>query len=324
MNAASNSPRESIAESMRPGDQSSIAIGICTYRRKSLLLRTIEYLKVCARDFGEPVTLIVVDNDGKDSTLKQEVEAAAQDASIAAVHFEVESTPGISAARNQVLKVALAGKHECLCFIDDDEWPSKTWLKELNVIQKTSGAWVVGGPVTPVFAVNAERFSKVSSFWAVGPQLRDGKPYVYATGNCLIKLDVLREIEAPYFKPEFGLTGGEDAAFFHALYAKGVSMAWANDAIVFEEIPQDRANMTWMRNRRYRIGISMAQLEMSEKGRARALIKTLALTARLAIYPLLGREPASPWVGWWFEAVKIFGRWAAHFGQKYYAYARSP
>jgi succinoglycan biosynthesis protein ExoM len=269
------------------------------------------------------VDLIVVDNDGSDTSLVDSIKDAASRPEIGNVHFEVETVPGISAARNRVLSIAQLHNYEMLLLIDDDEWPSERWISEMIATKVATGAQVVGGPVTPVFAANSDKLRNVASFWTVGPQQRDGQPFVYATCNCLIQLEVLKDLKAPYFNPAYGLTGGEDTAFFYELHRRGVKMAWASEAVVLEDIPAERANMTWMRNRRYRIGISMAQVEMSEKGRLPTLVKSLALTGRLLIYPLLRREPASPWVGWWFETVKIAGRWAAHLGRQYYAYART-
>ena len=94
-------------------------------------------------------------------------------------------------------------------------------------------------------------------------------------------------------------------------------------ARVYEEVPPSRASVAWMRTRRYRVGNHAVNWEVRDKGRARAIAKTIGLTARLAIYPLLGREPEARLAGWMFEVEKVRGRWNAHRGALYMEYARS-
>ena len=62
--------------------------------------------------------------------------------------------------------------------------------------------------------------------------------------------------------------------------------------------------------------------EQLRLGRLRPVLKTLGLVLRLAIYPLLGREPEARLAGWWLEAAKVRGRVAAHRGWQVVEYAR--
>jgi succinoglycan biosynthesis protein ExoM len=100
-------------------------------------------------------------------------------------------------------------------------------------------------------------------------------------------------------------------------------MAWADNAGVFEDVPPSRASLSWMRTRRFRVGNHAATWETRDQGRIRAIAKSLGLTARLVIYPLLNREAEARWLGWLLEFEKIRGRWNAHQGMLFMEYARS-
>jgi succinoglycan biosynthesis protein ExoM len=159
-------------------------------------------------------------------------------------------------------------------------------------------------------------------FWSVLPQTRAGRPFVHATSNVLVDLAALRGLPRPLFNAEQGLSGGGDLVFFSRLFARGVPMAWAEDAVVREAVPPVRASLAWLARRRRRVGNHMVMDEEARHGRLRPLLKTAALLARLPLYPLLGREPEAPLLGWRLEAAKLGGRLAAHRGLRSYEYAR--
>lgn len=297
------------------------AVGFCTFRRPDGMARLIDHVAVAAARLGAPVTLVTVDNDGSD----EGIEALARTRAAAAglpIEFVVERTPGISAARNAVFARADAIGARFMAMIDDDEWPSPEWLTALDAKRRETGAHVIGGPVSPVFPAHARKLEAIARWWSVEKQFLDGKPFVFCTCNFLIDLHGIREMPRPLFDPRFGLSGGGDTVFFRSLFRAGHAMAWADDARVFEEVPDARASRQWMRSRRYRVGNHAVNWEVRDQGRVRPLLKTLGLTARLAIYPLLRREPEAPMAGWRFELEKVRGRWNAHRGALYMEYAR--
>jgi succinoglycan biosynthesis protein ExoM len=138
----------------------------------------------------------------------------------------------------------------------------------------------------------------------------------------LIDLHALRDRPRPLFDAGFGLSGGGDTVFFRSLFYAGLQMAWSDQAIVSEEVPPSRASTAWMRTRRFRVGNHAVQWETRDAGTVRPALKTLGLIARLAIYPLLLREPESMVFGWLLEFDKVRGRIAAHLGTGVVEYAR--
>jgi len=300
----------------------SWAVGLATYKRPAGLARVIDHIGVAARQLGRPVALIVVDNDGTDPA----VAALAADHAARAglgLHFIVEQTPGIAAARNAVFGRADALGIRFMAMIDDDEWPSADWLVALRARALATGAHIVGGPVSPVFPDNAKRLERIARWWSVQPQLLQGKPFVFCTCNFLIDLHAMQGEPRPLFDPAFGLSGGGDTVFFRGLFFGGHPMAWADKALVHEEVPPARASLSWMRTRRFRVGNHAATWETRDQGKVRAMVKSAMLTARLAIYPLLGREPEARGVGWLLEMEKVRGRWNAHRGALFMEYARA-
>ncbi len=298
-----------------------LAVGLCTYKRRVSLERTLEHIAIAAKQVAQSPVVIVVDNDGNDPAVAEAVTKFAEDSGLA-VRYRIEQTPGISAARNAIFDEAALVGARFMAMIDDDEWPSPGWLSELLQTQRTNSAVVVGGPVRPVFPDNATHLRQYSRYWSVQRQMLEGKPFVFCTCNFLIDLQAIASVPRPLFDEEFGLSGGGDTVFFRSLFFAGHAMAWSEDAWIYEEVSQSRATFKWMRQRRYRVGNHAVRWESIGGNSLRSFAKTLGLTGRLPFYPLLRREPESTMVGWLLELDKLRGRWKAHFGGVFVEYAR--
>jgi len=298
-----------------------LAVGLCTYKRRTSLERTLHHIAEAAKQVAIPPVVIVVDNDGEDPQVEQSVREFGLNSGLV-VRYRIEPRPGISAARNAIFDEAQLVGARFMAMIDDDEWPSPDWLAELLKTQSDAAAVVVGGPVRPVFPPAATGLSKYTRYWSVDRQFLEGKPFVFCTCNFLIDLQAIAELPRPLFDEEFGLSGGGDTVFFRRLFYAGHAMAWSEAAWIHEEVPASRASFKWLRQRRYRVGNHAVRWESLGGAAARSVAKTLGLTMRLFIYPLFRREPESPFVGWLLEYDKVRGRWAAHFGGVFVEYAR--
>lgn len=298
-----------------------LAVGLCTYKRRTSLERTLQHIALAAKHVASAPVVIVVDNDGEDPLVGAAVAEFGRQSGLQ-VRYRIETKPGISAARNAIFDEAAALNVRFMAMIDDDEWPSPAWLAELLKTQADEQAVVVGGPVRPVFPDNASNLQKYHRYWSVDKQFLNGKPFVFCTCNFLIDLQAIESMPRPLFDEEFGLSGGGDTVFFRGLFFAGHAMAWSDAAWINEEVPQSRASFKWMRQRRYRVGNHAVRWESLGGGGVRSVAKTLGLTARLGVYPLFRREPESPLVGWLLELDKVRGRWAGHFGGVFVEYAR--
>jgi len=298
-----------------------LAVCICTYRRPGQLRRLLKKLAEIPRP--DATIFVIIDNDGSDS----QTEGVVRDFEAhcgAPVEFTIEPEPGLSAARNAALRVARKAGAKTVALLDDDEWPSSQWLTSLVEIQSSSGAPVVGGPVLPVFARGSEPPKKYERLWSVQKGRLAGRTHVYCTCNCLIHLSAVEFLGDQPFPDEFGFTGGEDVVFFRRLYSAGFEMAWAEEAIVFEEISAERASFDWLRRRWYRLGNIGVKCERAApiRGAMAPLPKTVLLALRLFIYPLLKFSALTMPMLWLLEAERVRGRVASHAGAVVMQYGR--
>jgi succinoglycan biosynthesis protein ExoM len=272
-----------------------------------------------------PLTcFIIVDNDGQDTAV-EELVADFRARVEAPVEYVVERRAGISAARNMAVAAARRSGARLIAMLDDDEWPSPDWLLNLLATQRASGAVAVGGPVEPVFDPDSPVPKRFEALWAVRQGQLEGRLYVYCTCNCLLDLDAILFLGDRPFPEDFGASGGEDSVFFRRLFFAGSAMAWADEAIVFEEIPRDRATLAWIRRRWYRHGNVGLRTERAAPGRGKLppVLKTALLCLRLPLYPLLSNSRARGPFLWVLEAERVGGRIAAHFGSVCKDYGRA-
>ena len=275
----------------------TVAICIATYRRPASLGRLLGALERLAfRGDAPEVEVVVVDNDPAGS-------AAAVCATAASrlrwpLRHAGEPARGISAARNRA--VELAGGAEWIAWIDDDEEPEPGWLDALLAAAAAHGADAVAGPVLP-------RFDPAPPAWVARggffdrPRHPTGTALAYAgIGNSLVRTAVFRALGRPWFDPALGLTGGEDTLFFLRAAEAGFRLVWADDAVVHETVPAERARAGWLLRRAYRTGSAWTFCErrMRPGGRTAALRAAKAAgwmahgVATLALAPVRGRDAA--------------------------------
>lgn len=300
-------------------DLFDVGLAVCTYKRPMGLQRLLAALPdgLDATD----IPIFVIDNDGTDPRVSEVVADAASRFGLD-IRVFVETEPGISAARNRALSEAYDAGLNHLAMLDDDEWPEPGWLKAMVDCRTKAGVGVVGGIVRPVFPSGREHLQRYAQFWSVLPQERDGKPFIHATSNVLIDLDVLQAVGSIRFDNDQGLSGGGDLVFFSKLFDAGVAMAWTTEGAVLEEVPAERASLNWLDRRRFRVGNHMVMDETIRQGAFKPVLKTAALWLRLPIYPLFQREPGAALTGWRLEFHKLRGRISAHLGNRVFEYAR--
>jgi succinoglycan biosynthesis protein ExoM len=299
-----------------------VAVCLCTFKRPAQLTRLLDSLLAIARP--PSTAFVIVDNDGTDPDVEQRVKAFAS-ACKDHVEFRVQHKPGISAARNAAIATARTVGANLVAMLDDDEWASPGWLMELLKTRELAGVAVVGGPVEPVFPQDRAPAQQYRRLWSVPPGRMHGRTYVYCTANCLVELSALDGLGEAPFDDRFGLTGGEDSALFRRLFFSGVTMAWAERALLYQDFSPERADMDWMRKRWYRqgnIGVECERASPDPRGLA-ALPKSLLLLARLPFYPLFNRNAFRAPLLWQLESERVRGRIARHLGYGFEEYARA-
>ena len=135
-----------------------VRIAVLTYRRPGDIAAVLPLLRdqaVSGGDEHTEIDIVVVDNDPDGSARPLVTNFAAEHHGVA-VHYENETTPGISAARNRALATAV--DRDVLVFIDDDERPTPAWLTSLLATYREHRSAAVVGPVISEFEGEPDRW----------------------------------------------------------------------------------------------------------------------------------------------------------------------
>jgi succinoglycan biosynthesis protein ExoM len=176
---------------------------------------------------------VVVDNDVAGSA--QETVTQVREELGLQIDYGIEPVRAIAAARNHALRLA-HGNY--IAIIDDDEFPSETWLLTMYRAIQSYDVDGVLGPVHPFFEQTPPRWLLRSGF-CERPVLPTGAILRWdqtRTGNVLIKRDVFKELS---FDTNLR-TGGSDREFFKHAIRAGYRFAAVEEAPVYEVVPPER------------------------------------------------------------------------------------
>lgn len=302
---------------------SSILIGIPSFQRPKGLRALLDSLATQQGVDEARIELFVADNDPARREAF-EVCGARSSEFRWPLKCRVVADPGISAARNAILKYARERNVDFIAMLDDDETVSNNWLCQMLATQARFNADVVGGPV--FYDFEEEPSAAVRNCGMLGTRLSDEGllPRVDATNNVLLKRASLESVGWPTFDASFGLTGGGDTEFFTRLQKNGLRFAWSPAAVAREVVPKDRSQASWIIRRAFRVGNSnmrIAQMHQGAFGSSVSLAKAIVLLATAPFCaPLLIVPSRRLWIiTKWAKSV---GKFAALVGRHYDEYAR--
>lgn len=239
-----------------------ICVVICTFNRPALLTKLLIALE--PQVLQRSCHTIILDSGAISAA--GSVEPFLRHTNI---HYYQAKVSGLSAARNQSLKLALALEADFIAFIDDDEWPSSCWLAGMMSVAESSGADVVAGPVHPLYENAAPWWVLEQGFFA--------KPAdVLSTANLFLRSSRLPKNEDDWFHHSFGFSGGEDEEFLSRLVKAGRSCAIAPNAIVYEHVPIIRMTARYLWWRGFRDGAIAAKLIRHQNNSVIAILYKLA------------------------------------------------
>ena len=228
-----------------------ISVIILTFHREQGALSAVR--SVFAQKNAPSFEIILMDNDGAGSG-KDAGEILAKEAEAHGIGFRygIEPAAGVANARNSALKLAVG---DYIAFLDDDEVAFENWLEELFTAHKQTKAEVVFGPIEARLGAGAaEPKEYFKEFFS---RLLEGETRIvtkaYGCGNCLIEKAKVLKGEKP-FNPDTNETGGEDDLLFAEVSANGGQFAWAHDAWVYEDVPDNRANWNYLSRRSFAFG----------------------------------------------------------------------
>ncbi|KXU31431.1 glycosyl transferase [Sphingobium sp. 22B] len=306
----------------------AVWIAIPTFRRPEQLRHLLEALPgVTDR---HDVMVLVADND----PVRQEGAAVVR--SLLAEGYGLPITlltvaqPGLCAVRNAIAAAALDDPAmRFLAMIDDDEWPQPGWLDALLICQAQVGADVVAGPVDSCFVGQPPRWARETLVFRAEERPWGATGMLWASNNLLVGRRAFAMIGAPFFDPRFNRSGGEDLDFLARLHEAGARFGWSPDARVSEWVPAERARLSWVLKRMWRIGCTetMARRKAlpGRIGAAKLLARSIAIlglrTAGLAALLLPGArrvDIAGQWVKSWARLYALAGGARSYYGASHY------
>ena len=309
-------------ESIAPENvQARVLIAIPTFRRPDGLRRLLA--AIAKMETAAEIKVLVADNEGAGAGTDVVKELAKS----YRFPIDVIAVPerGLSSVRNAM--ITCARKDETLDYvamIDDDEWPSASWIDNLVAMQRTTGAGIVGGPNLPVFTPGAPGWAAHCPLF-ISDDMPDGTvEIVWGTCNLLLHKSAFAHSDSNLFDPTFNQSGGEDVDAFMRLKAAGHRFAWSRSAVVWDDVPASRTTMGWITRRAFRIGNSNMLVQLRWKygrhGRLLALPATLAaIAANLGLLAVFSFSPERR-VSYYCRLVRSLGKLALLTGLRSFEY----
>lgn len=241
----------------------TVVIGIPTFRRpeglKALLDSLVPQLE------GMVVQVIVADNDC--GTQAPAVVESFKDRIPSAVCLPVKAR-GVSQVRNALVEAAdrLAPQWQWLVMYDDDGVLTPGALANLLSAGERFGAHLVGGVVDGGSLSQANLLARHSIFaarhrWATGlvPRLNGAQ-------NIALSRKLFDLMQPPFFRNEYGASGGEDYDFFRRTSNRGGKIAWCNESVVLEPPTPAQITVKGLLNRYFTTGTYMVVIDRSYDG----------------------------------------------------------
>jgi glycosyltransferase involved in cell wall biosynthesis len=210
-----------------------LCVCICTFQRPALLTRLLTELLQQNTEGLFTFSVVISDNDAGESGRA----VAEQFAKNLPVTYVVQPVKNFALNRNTAVANATG---DYIVFIDDDEFPTKDWLR--NLLETCTRYNVAGvlGPVLPHYEPKPPAWVEKGGFYD-RPTHPTGFELGWRecrTGNVLFRrsiIDGLPEV----FRAEFR-TGGEDQDFFRRMIDRQHKFIWCNEAVAYEVVPPGR------------------------------------------------------------------------------------
>jgi GT2 family glycosyltransferase len=194
--------------------------------------------------------VVVVDNDAAGSA---ELCVKNRSSNKFPIRYFIEPIKNIARGRNRAIREARA---DLVAFIDDDEVADSSWLATLYEVLETNVADAAFGPVKHKFAAQPPHWIEALNFFDY-PVTETGTElprHLLRTGNVLLRKNSFSRLTHA-FDEDLGLSGGEDTDLFCRLRAAGGKLISAEEAVVWETVPESRMTFGWLARRHFRWGV---------------------------------------------------------------------
>ena len=238
-------------ELIKKSDIEYIVIACCTYKRPKQLDRMIDSLNKINYPTNIKTKILIIDNDIEESAKT----VTEKYSNILNISYIKEDKKGLSNARNMALKEAINIGASHLAFIDDDEIADINWLiNHIDFYNNFENIYISSGPTYKKFEGNYPDYIINNKIFKVRIRKILGKiRQTCASGNVFFPLNIIKENNI-YFSSTYNNSGGEDTDFFSRLSNLGYQIGWNCNAVNFEIVDKERANLKWILKRAYNNG----------------------------------------------------------------------
>ncbi len=251
---------------------------VCTRNRAHNLINAVERLS--SLDYAANLfEIIIVDNASTDKT--DEVSSSLK-SDVSNLVYVREDLIGLSHARNRGISVA---EGDFIAFIDDDAWPERGWLKNLENGFIDPHVAAIGGNVLPFFEYAGGwpewLHDRLHGFFTVvdyGDRKRLHYPNYPAGTNMAFRRVILEQIgQFDHYLGRIGenLLSGEETDLCLRIETAGYDIAYAPDAVVHHKVHEDRLTRDWVKQRSHWQGVTAALIEKGHFSKKYRYLKAL-------------------------------------------------
>lgn len=255
-----------------------ILIACCTCKRPNMLKKSLESLKELILPQGIKIELLIIDND-RNASAKTVIEEFQKDFPLK-INYFVEENRGIANARNRLLKESLNLNASHIALFDDDEVVDRNWLgSHFDYYNQNPEAIIISGPTYNKFEKKYPKYIEKNNIFKSSTTKKTGlKRTICAAGNVFFPTTLMSKSNI-YFDTRHVFMGGEDGDFFSRASKASYTIVWNNDAINYEMIGDERANLKWIFSRSYYNGYSGTLLRLRENN---SIFKKLLLFIKIS------------------------------------------
>ncbi len=257
-----------------------ISVIVCTYNRDKFIYETLS--RIAKNTYPtDKYEIILINNNSTDRTDK-ECQRFYQDFPDVNYHYYIESTQGLSYARNRGI---LESNGEVLVFLDDDSFISNNYLQRLaDYLEAYPDTDAFGGKIKPLFENNTppQWLGKWTYSWVSainkGEKVCIFKGKSYPIGaNMGIKRSALPEglFNTSLGRSKDNLMGGEEKELFNRLKKAHKNILYFPEIEVLHVIPEKRTTREYIKKLARGVGKS-EQLRTIKISRT-AYIKALGM-----------------------------------------------
>ncbi|TCK03059.1 glycosyltransferase [Marinobacterium mangrovicola] len=299
---------------------SHLCICVCTRERPTMLGRFIDsYLQLNLPE-GLSISLEVVENN-----THREMEALVTNAGTESrpVHYHHQAKLGIPCARNTSIQAAIDRNASHIAFVDDDERFAPDWLVNIwHYLNSQADETVVHGAVYSVLPQSAPQY--YLDFFQRQIEATGSELDFCRTNNVILPLSILTRNKL-WFDESQPLAGGTDSKLFRAVHALGISIKSCAEAVVYEDVPDERVTLRWLSHRNFRIGMTMGEQAAQVSNRYTHFLrqsgKSLVYLLKYLIRTLLMQRREKR-IRYWFKACKSAGSGLGSLGCRVDAYKK--